>query len=123
MSLSNTPITPIVKEGWVTLKGQVSWGYQKTAAENAVRNLLGVKGISNGINVISNIKATDVKQKIEDAFKRHAVLDAKNIEVDVASSTVTLKGHVRSWQEREDAVLAAWAAPGVIGVDNRLSIQ
>jgi osmotically-inducible protein OsmY len=123
VSLSNTPITPIVKEGWVTLKGQVSWGYQKTAAENAVRNLLGVKGISNGINVISNIKATDVKQKIEDAFKRHAVLDAKNIEVDVASSTVTLKGHVRSWQEREDAVLAAWAAPGVIGVDNRLSIQ
>lgn len=123
VALSSTSIKPVVKDGWVTLSGQVSWGYQRTAAENAVRNLMGVKGVANDINVISNIKATDVKQKIEDAFKRHAILDAKDIEVDVTSSTVTLKGHVRSWQEREDAVLAAWAAPGVIGVDNRLSIQ
>jgi osmotically-inducible protein OsmY len=123
VSLRGTPIKAVVKQGWVTLSGQVSWGYQRVAAENAVRNLIGVKGVTNDTNVTSDIKATDVKQKIEDAFKRHAILDSKNIEVDVKSSTVTLNGHVRSWQEREDAALAAWAAPGVIGVDNRLSIQ
>jgi len=123
VSLSGASIKPIVKDGWVTLGGQVSWGYQRTAAETAVRNLIGVKGVSNGIRVTSNIKPTDVKQKIEDAFKRHAVLDAKDIEVDVEGSAVTLKGHVRTWQEREDASRAAWAAPGVIDVENRLLVQ
>lgn len=123
VSLIGVQIKPVVKDGWVMLSGQVSWGYQRTAAENAVRNLIGVRGVGNQITVMSNIKATDVKQKIEDAFKRHAVLDAKDIEVSVDRSTVILKGHVHSWQELEDASRAAWAAPGVIAVDNRLSVQ
>jgi osmotically-inducible protein OsmY len=121
-SISDSPITPVVKDGWVTLSGKVSLGYQKASAENALRNLMGVKGITNDITVASQIAVGDVKQKIEDAFKRHALLDAKDIEVKVADSTITLKGNVHSWQERDDAAQAAWAAPGVVNVDNRITV-
>jgi osmotically-inducible protein OsmY len=123
VSLSGTDIKPVVKDGWVSLSGQVSWGYQRIAAEVSVRNLMGVRGVSNEITVKSTVKASDVKQKIEDAFRRHAVLEAKDIQVVVHNATVTLNGHVHTWQEREDATLAAWAAPGVDTVDNRLAIQ
>ena len=78
VSLSGTEIKPpVVKDGWVSLSGQVSWGYQRIVAENAVRHLMGVKGVSNHISVKPSVKASDVKQKIEEAFKRHAMLDAK----------------------------------------------
>jgi osmotically-inducible protein OsmY len=123
VSLGHAQVKPIVKDGWVTLSGQVSWGYQRSAAENSVRNLLGVKGVANEINITSTIKATDVKQKIEEAFKRHAILDANAIDVKVNDSTVILKGYVNSWQEHEDAARVAWAAPGVVQVENHLAIQ
>ena len=123
VSLSGAEIKPVVKDGWVSLSGQVRWGYQRMAAEAAVRNLMGIRGVSNEITVKTTVKATDVKQKIEDAFRRHANLDAKGIDVAVHNSTITLNGHVHSWQEREDATLAAWAAPGVNSVENRLIIQ
>jgi osmotically-inducible protein OsmY len=123
VSLSGTQIKPVVKDGWVTLDGKVGWGYQKTSAESTVRNLVGVKGVANNVTVAVTVKAADVKQKIEDAFRRHAVLEAKDIEVKVDSSTVTLKGHVHTWQEHDDAARAAWAAPGVANVENRLVIQ
>ncbi len=122
VAISDAPITPVVREGWVTLSGKVSFGYQKTSAEDAIRNLMGVKGITNAITVAAQITVGDVKQKIEEAFKRHALLDAKDIEVKVDNSTVTLKGNVHSWQEHEDAAQAAWAAPGVDSVDNRLTV-
>jgi osmotically-inducible protein OsmY len=121
--LSNTQIEPIVEDGWIRLSGQVSWGHQRIAAQSTVRNLMGVKGVTNDIRVASNIKIGNVKEKIEEAFKRHAILDAKDIEVKVDNSTVILKGHVHSWQEREDASQAAWAAPGVIAVENHLAVQ
>jgi len=117
------PIKPVVIDGWVTLSGKVQWGFQRSAAESAVRNLMGVKGVINDIVVASSAKPADVKQKIEDAFRRHAVLDAKDIDVKVDNSTVTLQGHVHTWQEHEDAAHAAWAAPGVAYVENRLTIQ
>ena len=123
VSTGGAEIKPVVKDGWVTLSGKVNWGFQRTSAENGVRSLIGVKGLTNDIQVASTIKVADVKQKIEDAFKRHALLDAKDIEVKVDSSTVTLKGHVHTWQEHDDAVRAAWAAPGVANVENRLSVQ
>ena len=121
-SVSDAQITPIVKDGWITLSGRVSFGYQKTSAESALRNLMGVKGITNELIVDSPIVLGDVKQKIEEAFTRHAILDAKDIEVDVDESTVTLKGHVHSWQERDDAATAAWATPGVMNVKNALMV-
>lgn len=123
VSTGSTQIQPVVKDGYITLSGHVQWGFQKTAAENAVLNLIGVKGITNNIMVTTAIKVGEVKQKIEDAFKRHAIEDSKDIEVKVVNSTVTLKGHVRTWQEREDAALAAWAAPGVGNVENQLFLQ
>jgi osmotically-inducible protein OsmY len=123
ISLANIQVKPVVKDGWVTLSGNVTFGFQRNAAVNAVRNLVGVKGVTNDIIVSATIKVADVKQQIEDAFKRHAILDAKDIEVKVDNSTVTLKGHVHTWQEHVDADRAAWAAPGVAYVENRLVIQ
>jgi osmotically-inducible protein OsmY len=120
---SVTSIKPIVKDGWITLSGTVAWGYQKMAAANCVCNLQGVKGVANEITVESPVKASDVKQKIEAAFQRHAALDARDIQVSVENSTVILKGHVRTWQERDDASRAAWAAPGVGNVENQLYLQ
>lgn len=116
-------IKPVVVDGWVTLSGKVQWGFQKNAAEDTVRYLIGVKGVTNDIAVAATVKAADVKQKIQDAFKRHALLDAKDIEVKVDESTVTLKGQVHTWQEHADAAYAAWAAPGVAHVENRLVVQ
>ncbi|MFI4889820.1 MAG: BON domain-containing protein [Steroidobacterales bacterium] len=123
VATAHTQIKPVVKDGWVTLSGETNWGFQRNAAEAAMRHLLGVKGVTNNIKVKSLVQATDVKRKIEDAFRRHALLDANDIEVKVDGGTVTLQGHVHSWQEREDAARASWAAPGVANVENRLSVQ
>jgi osmotically-inducible protein OsmY len=123
IALEGAKITPMVVEGWITLSGQVQWGYQRAAAEIAVRNLMSVKGVTNDISVVSKLKTADVKQKIECALMRHAILDAKEIEVSVDRSTVTLNGHVHTWREHEDAETAAWAGPGVDYVENRLSIR
>lgn len=116
-------ITLKVDAGWVTLKGEVDWNYQKSAAERAVRYLAGVKGISNLIAVKPKATTTEVKEKIEAALKRNAELDAKLITVETYGDRVILKGSVRSWAERSDAERAAWAAPGVKEVDDRLVVS
>ena len=111
-----------VESGWVSLSGQVEWYYQKAAAESAVRRLHGVKGVNNDLTIKPRIEVADLKSRIETAFKRNAEIDAENINVSVTGGNVTLDGKVRSWAERYAAENAAWAAPGVSAVDDRLSI-
>lgn len=112
-----------VDNGWVRLTGEVNWDYQRRAAERAVRDLPGVKGITNLIAVVPSVAPEQVKKKIEEALTREALLDAKGIEVDVSGSRVTLRGTVRSWAERREAEMAAWAAPGVSEVRNEISVR
>lgn len=113
----------VVTQGWVTLDGDVEWYFQKRAAEDGVRNLAGVRGVTNKIIVKARAaRAGDVKQKIEAALKRNAELDAKRIMVETMDGRVTLSGTVRSWIEREDAVNAAWSAPGVMTVIDQIRI-
>jgi osmotically-inducible protein OsmY len=111
-----------VSKGWLTLEGTVDWQYQKTAAEEAVRNLVGVKGVLNHIEVKPQVSKTEVKSAIEAALKRSAEVDANRITVESDGDKVILRGTVRSWFEREEAERAAWRAPGVRSVDNRITI-
>jgi osmotically-inducible protein OsmY len=111
-----------VKNGWITLEGKVGWGYQKEAAEYAVRYLSGVRGIANSIEIEPIVSAADVRTKIEDALRRSAEVDAHRIKVDASGGTVTLSGNVRSWTEVKEAERAAWGAPGVKNVLNLIEI-
>ena len=111
-----------VCKGVVTLTGEVEWQYQKNAAAAAVRDLAGVVGVSNLIEVVPGISAGDVKKRIENALERDAELEAQAIQVDVSGGKVTLKGKVRTLFERRAAERAAWSAPGVYALDDQLSI-
>ena len=111
-----------VSKGWVTLEGMVDWQFQKTAAENAVRKLYGVLGVSNFVEVKVSVSKSEVKAAIESALKRSAEVDANQIKVETDGDKVILRGSVRSWFEREEAERAAWRAPGVRSVDNRILI-
>lgn len=113
----------VVREGWITLSGEVEMWFQKNAAETSLSGLRGLKGISNNITIRCQPAATDVQAKIEDAFRRRAQLDAKKITVSTADGTVTLEGEVHSWQERQQAEIAAWQAPGVSQVIDKLTVR
>lgn len=123
VALAADDIELTVSNGWVTLKGDVEWNYQKTEAERALRNLKGVKGVTNLLAVRPRVKPDELKEKIEIALLRSAKTDARNIAVEVEGSKVILKGKVRSFSEKEDAERAAWLAPGVASVDNRLTVS
>ena len=116
-------ITVKVDNGFVTLTGDVEWEYQRRAADRAVRDLPGVRAVSNLITVRPHARPDDVKRKIEETFKREAALDANRVTVEVNGSEVTLRGTVRSWIERREAERAAWSAPGVTSVKNQIVVS
>jgi osmotically-inducible protein OsmY len=115
-------VAVLVANGWITLTGAVSWQYEKDAAARAVRYLPGVKGVVNNVTVRPHVDATDVRDKIEAAFRRSAEIDARRITVTAKDGKVTLSGNVPSWAVRNEAERAAWAAPGVREVDDQLAV-
>jgi osmotically-inducible protein OsmY len=112
-----------VEKGWITLSGEVDWQYQRIAAADAIRHLVGVTGVSNQIGIKSKVTLAAVKQEIEAALTRHARADAKKIDVQVDGSSVTLSGVVESWTERQSAIHAAWCATGVWNVKDHLVLS
>jgi len=112
-----------VSQGWVTLKGEVEYGFQKRMAERAVERLAGVKGVTNLIMVKPQVTPSDLKEKIEKALVRNAATDARNIQVEVQGNKVILRGTVRSYAEKKEAEDTAWAAPAVTEVEDRIVVS
>ena len=112
-----------VSKGWVTLKGEVEFAFQKRDAERAVHRLTGVKGVTNLITVTSHVSPSELKQQIEKALVRNAQTDASHITVEMQGSKAILRGTVRSYAEKKAAEDTAWSAPGVTDVDNRITIS
>jgi osmotically-inducible protein OsmY len=111
-----------VESGWVTFEGEVEWQHQRQSAHDAVAHLLGVKGVINLLTLRPGVSTDDIHARIEEAFKRATRLDASHVQVEADGGSVTLRGHLRSWDEIDAASLAAWNAPGVTSVNNQISI-
>jgi osmotically-inducible protein OsmY len=111
-----------VEQGWVTLSGDVEWAYQRIAAEGGLRRLKGVRGVTNAIVIKPKAAVADIKRRIEEALERQAEIEANRITITVVGGKVRLDGKVRAWREREIIERAAWAAPGVVAVDDHVMV-
>ena len=122
-SIPEEKIKVKVEKGWVTLEGEVEWDFQRNYSRTAVENLQGVVGISNNIRIAPKLKSADIKNKIFAAFHRSATLDSDSININTEGGKVVLTGKVRSFVEKKDAEKAAYLAPGVTEVENKLVID
>jgi osmotically-inducible protein OsmY len=123
LPFSSENIKVVVSDGWLTLEGAVEWHYARERAESSVKRVRGVKGVTNAITLKPKVQPREVRRKIEDALRRSAELDASRITVEANGDEVILRGTVKSWAERQEAERAAWAAPGVTRVENRITIS
>jgi len=112
-----------VERGWVTLAGELPWNYQKEAVKDAVKNLLGVTGVSNNITIKSDVQDQIEKRDIEGGLRRNWSINDKDITVKASAHKVTLTGSVDSWYQKDEAGRIAWNAPGVWNVDNELVVN
>lgn len=122
LPITSERIKVLVHQGKVTLEGTVDWHFQRDQAERAVRPLTGVVSVLDQIKLTERAMPADIKRRIQAAFHRSAQVDANHITIDAEDGTVTLKGRVRSWAEREEAQDTAWCAPGVFNVRNEISV-
>ncbi len=123
LPLAADNVRVLVHQGHLALEGTLEWHYQREAAESTVRRIRGVLGVRNSIALKPGVAASDIRQKIEQAFRRNAAVDAQRITVETRGAEVTLRGEVRSWAERDEAQQTAWAAPGVAAVKNEITVR
>jgi osmotically-inducible protein OsmY len=116
-------VTAKVEQGAVTLEGQVTWNFQRDAAERSIRCLSGITSVYNAVTLKPDVSILQVKEKVQAALRRQAKTDAKSIHVETSGGKVTLTGHASSWQSIEDAASAAWAAPGVTDVVDQVKMS
>lgn len=122
VALPADAVKVVVTKGWVTLTGAVDWPYMRTLAEDRIRNLKGVTGLTNLIEVKASASEPDIRKRIADTLKRNAEIEANAIKVTVSGGKVTLEGKVHSWRERDALETAVWAAPGVKTVEDRVLV-
>jgi osmotically-inducible protein OsmY len=121
--IPNDKIQVKVEDGWVTLNGELFWNYQREATKKATTNLTDVKWVTNNITIKSESTSKVEKEDVENAFKRNWTLENKNIFVSVSDNKVTLSGTVHSWYQKDEASRIAWNAPGIVNVDNELTVD